>query len=488
MNTKYSSTPELDKKKLCCNCIGEKYLSGLVSQLGKVRKCSFCNEKTKTFFLDEIADLVASAFVEHFVRTSNEPNYWQYSLLADRESSYEWHREGLPIVDAIAVEANISQIAAEDIQSILRERHADFDLAAMGEETEFADESFYQEKMISDEDWQRQWNVFESMIKTETRFFSRAGAKFLNDVFSDINKKVTRSGRSLIVEAGPANPLSFLYRARVFLSLDTLEAALVKPDIHLGPPQSTISRAGRMNAPGISVFYGATSPSVAIAEVRPPVGSKVAVAKFEIIRPLKLLDLTAIEEIVESGSLFDPEYAKLLAKAKFLGSLNAHITRPVMPNEETIEYVSTQAVADFLASELDIQLDGIIYPSVQSDLDGVNVVLFRKSSAVEKLNFPRNSELKVQMGYFDEEGWVDDFTVHVTSQDTSKNEDVQEAVSSEPMFFGESDSLQMLWGWAPDTLRIILESIEIHTIQSIQVVTYKNTVHWYQTSAVDSEF
>ena len=51
--------------------------------------------------------------------------------------------------------------------------------------------------------------------------------------------------------------------------------------------------AGRMNARGISVFYGANDPLVALSEVRPPVGARVAIARFEIIRPIKLLDLTA---------------------------------------------------------------------------------------------------------------------------------------------------------------------------------------------------
>jgi len=49
-----------------------------------------------------------------------------------------------------------------------------------------------------------------------------------------------------------------------------------------------------MNARGVSVFYGAIDPRVALAEVRPPVGSRVAVARFEIIRPLRLLDLNAL--------------------------------------------------------------------------------------------------------------------------------------------------------------------------------------------------
>ena len=54
----------------------------------------------------------------------------------------------------------------------------------------------------------------------------------------------------------------------------------------VGPLAET---GGRMNAAGISVFYGATDDETAIAGVRPPVGSWVATATFEVIRPLRLL-------------------------------------------------------------------------------------------------------------------------------------------------------------------------------------------------------
>ena len=39
-----------------------------------------------------------------------------------------------------------------------------------------------------------------------------------------------------------------------------------------------------MNAQGIAVFYGAGDVETALAEVRPPVGSRVVTAEFEIIR------------------------------------------------------------------------------------------------------------------------------------------------------------------------------------------------------------
>lgn len=65
-----------------------------------------------------------------------------------------------------------------------------------------------------------------------------------------------------------------------------------------------------MNARGISVFYGATSRKNAISEVRPPVGSYVAVAEFTLLRTVRLLDLSSLKGLaVNRGfSRFDPEY------------------------------------------------------------------------------------------------------------------------------------------------------------------------------------
>ena len=148
-----------------------------------------------------------------------------------------------------------------------------------------------------------------------------------------------------------------------------------------------------MNAQGISVFYGAKDPSVALAEVRPPVGSKVAVARFEIILPLNLLDLTSLARIHPEGSVFDVNFIHLLERWAFLGVLCELIAKPVMPDDEAFEYVVTQAVADFLSTDDNLKLDGVIFPSVQMSGRGANIVLFHKSSKVEEMDLPVGTEI-----------------------------------------------------------------------------------------------
>jgi hypothetical protein len=129
-----------------------------------------------------------------------------------------------------------------------------------------------------------------------------------------------------------------------------------------------------MNAHGIGVFYGATDPLIGLAEVRPPVGSKVVVGRFELLRPLQLLDIDALQSVNAEGSIFDRDYVRRKRRAAFLRWLSRRITQPVMPDDEPFDYLPTQAIADSLAAEATPPLDGILYPSVQGKEGKLNVV------------------------------------------------------------------------------------------------------------------
>jgi RES domain len=166
-----------------------------------------------------------------------------------------------------------------------------------------------------------------------------------------------------------------------------------------------------MNAKGITVFYGATTPEIALAEVRPPVGSQVAIARFEITRPLRLLDLTALAEVHEHGSIFDPGYADRLGRMMFLRTLSARMARPVMPDDQETVYLPTQAIADYLATEGKVPLDGILFPSVQVGGSGDNIVLFHKAARCAELDIPEGTEIEARTYSVDEDGPEPDYSV-----------------------------------------------------------------------------
>jgi len=75
-----------------------------------------------------------------------------------------------------------------------------------------------------------------------------------------------RPARKLVIDAGPQTALTQIFRTRAFRSDEKLMEALCRPDKHLGSPPAALAVSGRMNARGISVFYGANDSDVAIAD------------------------------------------------------------------------------------------------------------------------------------------------------------------------------------------------------------------------------
>ncbi len=183
-----------------------------------------------------------------------------------------------------------------------------------------------------------------------------------------------------------------LFRARVFNDDQALEKALTHPEAELGPPPSILATPGRMNAHGVPVFYGSTSPDIAIAEVRPAVGSSVIVATFYPLRELRILDLSAFKSLSHSGaSRFDPEGLVERDKILFLRTLSNKLTIPVLGQAKGHEYLITQAVSEYLGLLQKCQLDGISFESTQvsstqHDKNELNIVLFSKSAKVAFAN------------------------------------------------------------------------------------------------------
>ncbi|HTW65501.1 MAG TPA: RES family NAD+ phosphorylase [Bryobacteraceae bacterium] len=302
------------------------------------------------------------------------------------------------IRDLATADAN----AAEDVRRVLAVRCCSGDYAGLAE-GDFDPDIRYRKHVYAREYGER-WALFEGSLKTQSRYFNRDAESILEDIFQGLHGRRTKHERPIVVPAGPGTEYAELFRARVFESRREFVQALKQPDMGIGPPPSNLASAGRMNAAGISVFYGATDERVALAEVRPPGGSRVLVGRFEVVKRLKLLDLEAFDLVADPrGSPFDEDHVMQLKRTAFLRGLSRRISRPVMPHDELSDYLPTQAAADFLASSLDPSLDGVIYPSVQAggsrrtafqrlaklgELTRIppspaNVVLFHKVASVE---------------------------------------------------------------------------------------------------------
>lgn len=481
---------ELNAKRICYECIGERFLSNEVATAGVTAKCDYCDQMEASWALEQLAERMETVFDNHFTRTNEQPDSWQERMQVDRESSYVWSREGQPTVEAFQDAANIDLEVAEDVQAILFDKYASDDPFDIDGETEFSADCHYDEKGANDEKWQEDWRKFERSIQNEARFFSRTSATHLTKVFGNIDSLKTITHQPLVVDAGPQSSLNHFYRARVFQSEEPLLEALCYPDKELGPPPSRLASAGRMNALGISVFYGATSIESAVAEVRPPVGSRVVVAKFNVLRPLRLLDLTSLEHAHDTGSIFDLTLKDRLERVAFLRSVGKRMTRAVMPDDQALDYLATQAIADFLATENEPALDGILFQSAQAK-EGRNVVLFHKASKVEPIPIPEGAVVTASSGYHGEEDYEVDYSVfEKLTKDLALDDNDEykhhpnELLPFDPTFF-ESPEPRV------NTLSVEPQSVEVHYVEWVHVncTPFSVSRHRYkQTGSKNHDF
>ena len=245
-----------------------------------------------------------------------------------------------------------------------------------------------------------------------------------------------------------------------------MEEALTHPEKHLGPVPGGKGSPGRMNAKGISVFYGATDDHTAIAEVRPPVGSMVVTARFDVIRPLRLLNLNDLASMRPHRGLsyFNPIRRSLTERCAFLKDLQRQLTMPVMPDSAESGYLITQAIADFLATHEKLNLDGILFPSVQVQQDtspGQNVILFNKASGVERLEDTQKAEY-----------------VSLWEPDEDRLVYYPEYWEAEPKDSDQSSRYVPLVPPPEPSLRLARDGIVIHKIQRVRFSTEIDPVRY----------
>lgn len=371
------------KKWICFDCIGDKFLSNEIHSDGRDEDCFYCSKNNKSWPLEKIAKRVELALEQHYFQTS--PNN-------ERRTGDYLERTIFDLLKA-------NDLPAKDVYRLISQCYKDQSPEGDVDRYSFRIEDPYSKKTHDQwvVDLKTEWHDFECHIKNKSRFFARKEVSVLESILGYLKTCSGKEEESIYRMAGPGFQIIELYRARILQSTNEILDALSRPDLKLGSPPASIAANGRINARGISVFYGALNVETALSEVRPPVGSKVALAKFRIVRTLKLLDLTESKKEVEQGSVFDQELAGRISHMEFLKFLGKHIDKPVIPNDQATEYLPTQALADFLSTRDELGIDGIIFPSVQSHEGGLNVVLFSKSSSVKKLEIAKDCTAREEL-------------------------------------------------------------------------------------------
>lgn len=335
---------------LCRNCINDQPLSDTIERESLWENdapCSYCESAEPTISIDQLAQIVIDPLRSYLEIGDEPPSYYG-----------GYAQEGELLHYVIQDELGIDEPPAADLVTALIEKDP-YD-PRDGDMPFFQSDQLYQRIDLSPWDYQESWNEFSARIKHFRRFFDDETRISIARIFGDPGSE--RALALPIIEIGPGTRVETVFRARRAETKQDIEDILEEPSKNLGSPPPAITPAGRMNAAGIPVFYGALSKETAISEVRPYVGSMVVVGCFAPTETMHILDLSRIG-LGFTGSFFAPDYEDRATRLRFLESFHSIISRPVSPNNETLEYLPTQVVAEYVSNVLGI--DGILFASAQ---------------------------------------------------------------------------------------------------------------------------
>ena len=446
--TKFELGKELnvdsDAFNICAACIGDEYLKTQIAAHGASGNCDQCGLEGPRVDVQWLADQVEESLSNHYYYTSEYPDGVPLDLLKEGN----WERSGDPLVLVIAeMLGTDEEPIAKRVHQALEDRNGDLGYAKCGEEDPWSEEAHYARKHPDGAEYEEAWTELDGTLRTESRYFNRRAEEVLALIFDGVENLTSVLGITETKTGGPKQTFNSIFRGRVAKTEEEVKILLANPERQLGAPPKGTAAAGRMNAAGISVFYAADSHDTVVAEVRPPVGSRVVVARFKFIRELKFLRITGFKEIRPNGSDFDPAHLRRLKQTAFLRYLSRILTRPVLPGDETSEYLVTQAVAEFLSK----RFDGLIFSSVQAG-KGFNVVLFDKAANVHVPPLPGDIAVSVECERMTSDGLEPDYMV-IERTTTS--------VSDEP-----EPNMSIM----PESLLLERNTLTVHHVEA---VTYK---------------
>ena len=378
---------EKGPRYVCHECIGDSTLAKQVEQEPQLAECSYCHRLMAALALEELSDRIGQVMEELFEPIA-PPSRRSEDASGLEESAYEPWWEDMEDTEAVIEKiADIDPRIAVDVREYLFDKYQSLgDIEEEECRNPYSTETWHIEKEPGSSGLRVAWRDFRAEIHSRARFFGPATGAKLEEIFANLTSLKTVWGAPVIREITPGNKDSSFWRGRAVYSSDELKKVLESPLQEMGPPPSDKAKAGRMNSEGIPVFYGALEEETCLSEIRAPVGSFVVLVKFDLLHPIRVLDLGALSIAYSELSYFDDNYGDERSRERFLRELVAELGRPIMPHEESREYLASQVVADYLANRIEGGLEGMFFSSSQTAGAGHNVVLFNHASGVEDIS------------------------------------------------------------------------------------------------------
>jgi hypothetical protein len=236
--------------------------------------------------------------------------------------------------------------------------------------------------------YEERWQKFVLDTHHGYRFFNFAAKEFLDSLFDFAchDKKLRPELLTTLKDD------QLLFRARKVSERRKCDEFDKFPETALGPAPAAKAGDQRMTPSGISAMYCAFDRETCLSEIRAITGDLVVSGAFTPVTQLKFLDLRMLQEMSKiSAHPFDKGYVETCHAHRFLCLLINKLSKP-KSSSDTLGYISTQVVFEYLRLRFKGQVSGLIFPSVQTGLVGTNAVLFPESAVIAPKGYKIENE------------------------------------------------------------------------------------------------
>lgn len=359
---------------ICSGCVTPRLLKEVVWNRGQLDQCSYCRQVDlavgRHILFDHILELV-----DKNVATEDDLTHYELGLIYECGSDHI-AVDGIDIVLSEWFELG-DEVYFDDLMAYLPKPYLKTD--------EGYDRHYYSDNGDLELNiYEDKWEKFIAGIRHTHRFFNPNAEGFLDSVFSmltGVDKKLKPDVVRTI------NRGELLYRARTAQTFDVAKKIMGSPNTELGPTPKEKASSQRMTPNGISALYCALERETCLSEIRSITGDNVVSGAMTPTTQLKLLDLTKLE-MVEPPKLtiFNDGCRDSVHLKTFIKSLVKKMSKPKGRSDDLI-YLSTQVVFEYLRLKFCKQVDGLVFPSVQTGEVGTNVVLFPEASLISKEHY-----------------------------------------------------------------------------------------------------
>ncbi len=345
---------------VCADCFNDYAIKEFIRANASALKCDFCGKKTRRNNIaapfDDVFEFIMEGIDSQWGDPSNEGVGWD-----GREGGWQGAEvlDGYDVVHYQLGDVFLNEKLLEEVSGRLSNR-------------QFCEIDPYLSR--PHEVLKYGWRDFSNSVKHKTRFvfaLYREENEFPHpddlepaDFLHAFGAVLNQHDLVTILPVGAK-----IYRARINSAEKTYTTAA-----ELGTcPNEKSMHSNRMSPAGIGMFYGAFDSDTATIETMDPdraKGSIANIAEFELLKPLKVLDLTK-QSLPSIPSIFDEKNRHLRDGIIFLRSFLIDLTRPVIKDgREHFEYVPTQVVTEYIRyfplKGQNKPVFGILYDSAQT--------------------------------------------------------------------------------------------------------------------------